>query len=290
MPIPDGVLNIIHGEGASVGDALINHNGVRAISFTGGTATGKTIAQRTASSFKKLSLEMGGKNPAIIFSDCDYNKMLETVVRSSFSNQGQICLSSSRILIQSKIFDQFKSDFVQKTSDLIVGDPEDRKSNLGAISFKKHFEKILSYIELAQKEGGNILCGGKAVNLNGRCKKGWFIEPTIIEGLNNNCKTNQEEIFGPVVSLIPFEDETDAIHMANESDYGLSATIWTEDKERAVRISNQVEAGVIWVNCWLIRDLRTPFGGMKQSGVGREGGSEALRFFTEPKNICTSNA
>ena len=288
--LPDGVLNIIHGQGASVGDALINHNGVKAISFTGGTATGKTIAQRTASSFKKLSLEMGGKNPAIIFSDCDYNKMLETVVRSSFSNQGQICLSSSRILIQSKIFDQFKTDFVQKASDLIVGDPDDRKSNLGAISFKKHFEKILSYIELAKKEGGNILCGGKAVNLNGRCKKGWFIEPTIIEGLDNNCKTNQEEIFGPVVSLIPFQGETDAIQMANESDYGLSATIWTENKERAARVSNQVEAGVIWVNCWLIRDLRTPFGGMKQSGVGREGGSEALRFFTEPKNICTSNA
>ena len=288
--LPAGVLNIIHGQGITAGDALINHKGVQAISFTGGTATGKIIAQKTAASFKKLSLEMGGKNPAIIFTDCNYNKMLETVVQSSFSNQGQICLSSSRILIQTEIFQQFKSDFIRKVNKLIVGDPQDHESNLGAVSSKNHFEKIMNYIELAEKEGGNILLGGKAVKLNGRCKKGWFIEPTIIEGLTNTAKTNQEEIFGPVVTLIPFNDEEDAIQIANESDYGLSATIWTEDKERATRVSNQVEAGVIWVNCWLVRDLRTPFGGMKQSGMGREGGSEALRFFTEQKNVCTSIA
>ena len=231
---------------------------------------------------------MGGKNPAIIFSDCNYNKMLESVVQSSFSNQGQICLSSSRILIQAEFFEQFKQDFIGKVTELIVGDPQDNRSNLGAVSSNNHFEKIMNYIELAEKEGGNILLGGKAVKLNGRCKKGWFIEPTIIEGLNNSAKTNQEEIFGPVVTLIPFNDEEDAIQIANESDYGLSATIWTEDKKRATRVSNQVEAGVIWVNCWLVRDLRTPFGGMKQSGLGREGGSEALKFFTEQKNVCTS--
>jgi len=288
--LPAGVLNIIHGQGITAGDALINHKGVPAISFTGGTATGKIIAQKTAASFKKLSLEMGGKNPAIIFTDCNYNKMLETVVQSSFSNQGQICLSSSRILIQTEIFQRFKKDFIRKVNKLIVGDPQDHESNLGAVSSKNHFEKIMNYIELAEKEGGNILLGGKAVKLNGRCKKGWFIEPTIIEGLTNTAKTNQEEIFGPVVTLIPFNDEEDAIQIANESDYGLSATIWTEDKERATRVSNQVEAGVIWVNCWLVRDLRTPFGGMKQSGMGREGGSEALRFFTEQKNVCTSIA
>ena len=288
--LPAGVLNIIHGQGITAGDALINHKGVKAISFTGGTATGKIIAQKTAASFKKLSLEMGGKNPAIIFTDCNYNKMLETVVQSSFSNQGQICLSSSRILIQTEIFQRFKKDFIGKVNKLIVGDPQDHESNLGAVSSKNHFEKIMNYIELAEKEGGNILLGGKAVKLNGRCKKGWFIEPTIIEGLTNTAKTNQEEIFGPVVTLIPFNDEEDAIQIANESDYGLSATIWTEDKERATRVSNQVEAGVIWVNCWLVRDLRTPFGGMKQSGMGREGGSEALRFFTEQKNVCTSIA
>ena len=286
--LPAGVLNIIHGQGITAGDALINHKGVPAISFTGGTATGKIISQKTAASFKKLSLEMGGKNPAIIFTDCNYNKMLETVVQSSFSNQGQICLSSSRILIQTEIFQRFKKDFIGKVNKLIVGDPQDHESNLGAISSKNHFNKILNYIKLAEKEGGEILFGGKALKLSGRCKKGWFIEPTIIEGLNNNAKTNQEEIFGPVVTLIPFDNEEDAIQIANESDYGLSATIWTEDKERATRVSNQVEAGVIWVNCWLVRDLRTPFGGMKQSGMGREGGSEALRFFTEQKNVCTS--
>ena len=288
--LPAGVLNIIHGQGITAGDALINHKGVQAISFTGGTATGKIIAQKTAASFKKLSLEMGGKNPAIIFTDCNYNKMLETVVQSSFSNQGQICLSSSRILIQTEIFQRFKKDFIGKVNKLIVGDPQDHESNLGAVSSKNHFNKIINYIKLAEKEGGKILFGGKALILSGRCKKGWFIEPTIIEGLNNNAKTNQEEIFGPVVTLIPFENEEDAIQIANESDYGLSATIWTEDKERATRVSNQVEAGVIWVNCWLVRDLRTPFGGMKQSGMGREGGSEALRFFTEQKNVCTSIA
>ena len=288
--LPAGVLNIIHGQGITAGDALINHKEVPAISFTGGTATGKIISQKTAASFKKLSLEMGGKNPAIIFTDCNYNKMLETVVQSSFSNQGQICLSSSRILIQTEIFQRFKKDFIGKVNKLIVGDPQDHESNLGAISSKNHFNKILNYIKLAEKEGGEILFGGKALKLSGRCKKGWFIEPTIIEGLNNNAKTNQEEIFGPVVTLIPFDNEEDAIQIANESDYGLSATIWTEDKERATRVSNQVEAGVIWVNCWLVRDLRTPFGGMKQSGMGREGGSEALRFFTEQKNVCTSIA
>jgi len=288
--LPAGVLNIIHGQGITAGDALINHKGVPAISFTGGTATGKIISQKTAASFKKLSLEMGGKNPAIIFTDCNYNKMLETVVQSSFSNQGQICLSSSRILIQTEIFQRFKKDFIGKVNKLIVGDPQDHESNLGAVSSKNHFNKILNYIKLAEKEGGEILFGGKALKLSGRCKKGWFIEPTIIEGLNNNAKTNQEEIFGPVVTLIPFDNEEDAIQIANESDYGLSATIWTEDKERATRVSNQVEAGVIWVNCWLVRDLRTPFGGMKQSGMGREGGSEALRFFTEQKNVCTSIA
>ena len=288
--LPAGVLNIIHGQGITAGDALINHKGVPAISFTGGTATGKIISQKTAASFKKLSLEMGGKNPAIIFTDCNYNKMLETVVQSSFSNQGQICLSSSRILIQTEIFQRFKSDFIRKVNKLIVGDPQDHESNLGAVSSKNHFNKILNYIKLAEKEGGEILFGGKTLILSGRCKKGWFIEPTIIEGLNNNAKTNQEEIFGPVVTLIPFDNEEDAIQIANESDYGLSATIWTEDKERATRVSNQVEAGVIWVNCWLVRDLRTPFGGMKQSGMGREGGSEALRFFTEQKNVCTSIA
>ena len=285
--LPPGVLNIIHGQGSIAGDALVNHSKIKAISFTGGTTTGKLIAKKTASSFKKLSLEMGGKNPSIIFSDCDFDKMMKTVVRSSFSNQGQICLCSSRILVEESIYKKFKTNFIQRVSDLRMGDPSEIETQFGALSSKGHFDKVIDYIEIAKQEGGKILVGGNAKKLNGRCGNGWFIEPTIIEGLNNSCRTNQEEIFGPLVTLQSFKSEKDAIQLANETEYGLSATIWTEDKEKANRVSALIDAGVIWINCWLVRDLRTPFGGMKQSGLGREGGDEALRFFTEPKNICT---
>ena len=285
--LPPGVLNIIHGQGSIAGDALVNHSKIKAISFTGGTTTGKLIAKKTASSFKKLSLEMGGKNPSIIFSDCDFDKMMKTVVRSSFSNQGQICLCSSRILVEESIYKKFKTNFIQRVSDLRMGDPSEIETQFGALSSKGHFDKVIDYIEIAKQEGGKILVGGNAKKLNGRCGNGWFIEPTIIEGLNNSCRTNQEEIFGPLVTLQSFKSEKDAIQLANETEYGLSATIWTEDNEKANRVSALIDAGVIWVNCWLVRDLRTPFGGMKQSGLGREGGDEALRFFTEPKNICT---
>ena len=285
--LPPGVLNIIHGQGSIAGDALVNHSKIKAISFTGGTTTGKLIAKKTASSFKKLSLEMGGKNPSIIFSDCDFDKMMKTVVRSSFSNQGQICLCSSRILVEESIYEKFKTNFIQRVSDLRMGDPSEIETQFGALSSKGHFDKVIDYIEIAKQEGGKILVGGNAKKLNGRCGNGWFIEPTIIEGLNNSCRTNQEEIFGPLVTLQSFKSEKDAIQLANETEYGLSATIWTEDNEKANRVSALIDAGVIWINCWLVRDLRTPFGGMKQSGLGREGGDEALRFFTEPKNICT---
>lgn len=285
--LPPGVLNIIHGQGSIAGDALVNHSKIKAISFTGGTTTGKLIAKKTASSFKKLSLEMGGKNPSIIFSDCDFDKMMKTIVRSSFSNQGQICLCSSRILVEESIYEKFKTNFIQRVSDLRMGDPSEIETQFGALSSKGHFDKVIDYIEIAKQEGGKILLGGNAKKLNGRCGNGWFIEPTIIEGLNNSCRTNQEEIFGPLVTLQSFKSEKDAIQLANETEYGLSATIWTEDNEKANRVSALIDAGVIWVNCWLVRDLRTPFGGMKQSGLGREGGDEALRFFTEPKNICT---
>ena len=285
--LPSGVLNIIHGQGSIAGDAIISHPKIKAVSFTGGTATGELIAQKTASSFKKLSLEMGGKNPAIIFSDCNYANMLETVIRSSFSNQGQVCLCSSRILIEKSIYDKFKKDFIRYVSELIVGDPINEETQFGAVSSKAHYNKILEYINLGKQEGGEILLGGNAVKINGRCKDGYFIEPTIFEGLNNSCKINQDEIFGPVVTLIPFNKEKDAIQIANNIKYGLSATIWTENMVKAQRVAKRINAGIIWVNCWLVRDLRTPFGGMKKSGLGREGGDEALRFFTEPKNICT---
>jgi len=231
---------------------------------------------------------MGGKNPAVIFADCDYDNMLETMVRSSFSNQGQICLCSSRILVEESIYEKFKIDFVQRVSELKIGDPSKEGTQFGALSSKGHYEKVLSYMEIAKQEGGKVLVGGNQIKINGRCETGWFVEPTIIEGLNNSCRTNQEEIFGPIVTLQSIQSEYEAIQLANETEYGLSATIWTEDKEKANRVSSQIDAGIIWVNCWLVRDLRTPFGGMKQSGMGREGGDEALRFFTEPKNICTT--
>ena len=284
--LPAGVLNIIHGQGMTAGDALISHSGIKAISFTGGTATGKVIASKSAPMFKKLSLEMGGKNPAVVFSDCDYDAMLETVVKSSFSNQGQICLCSSRIMVEENIYNKFRKDFVEKVSALIVGDPIEDSTQIGSITSKPHLDKVMTYIELAQKEGGTILTGGKQVTIKGRCEGGWFVEPTVIDGLINSCRTNQEEIFGPIVTIIPFKDEGEAIDIANDTEYGLSATIWTEDIDKATRVARNIDAGVIWINCWLVRDLRTPFGGMKQSGMGREGGTEILNFFTEPKNIC----
>jgi len=284
--LPAGVLNIIHGQGLTAGDALISHSGIKAISFTGGTATGKVIASKSAPMFKKLSLEMGGKNPAVVFSDCDYDAMLETVVKSSFSNQGQICLCSSRIMVEEDIYNKFRKDFVEKVSALIVGDPIEDSTQIGSITSKPHLDKVMTYIELAQKEGGTILTGGKQVTIKGRCEGGWFVEPTVIDGLINSCRTNQEEIFGPIVTIIPFKDEGEAIDIANDTEYGLSATIWTEDIDKATRVARNIDAGVIWINCWLVRNLRTPFGGMKQSGMGREGGTEILNFFTEPKNIC----
>lgn len=284
--LPAGVLNIVHGLGGKTGSALVSHPDIPALTFTGGTKTGKDIAGIAAPMFKKLSLEMGGKNPNIIFADCNYDKMLETTVRSSFSNQGQICLCGSRILVERQIFDQFKRDFVERTQSLQVGDPLEKNSDLGAIISQQHQNKILSYVELAKQEGGSILSGGKKVELNGRCKNGWFIQPTIVAELAQSCRTNQEEIFGPVVTISPFDSEAEAVAMANSTQYGLAATIWTENLSRAHRVANLTQSGIIWINCWMLRDLRTPFGGMKNSGLGREGGLEALRFFTEPKNIC----
>lgn len=283
---PPGVLNIVHGLGPSVGSAIVDHPKVKAISFTGGTKTGAIIAASAAPKFKKLSLELGGKNPNIIFADCNYEEMLNTTVRSSFANQGQICLCGSRVFVERPIYEQFKKDFVERIKALHQGDPLEEGTQQGAVVSKPHFEKVLSYIELAQQEGGNILTGGKAIQLGGRCEGGWFIEPTVIEGLAFDCRTNQEEIFGPVVTIMPFDTEEEVLEMANSVEYGLASTLWTSNLQRATRISEQLQAGIVWVNCWLLRDLRTPFGGLKNSGVGREGGWEAMRFFTEPKNVC----
>lgn len=284
--LPNGVLNILHGTGSIVGEAIVSHPMVKAISFTGSTKAGERIASIAAPKFKKLSLELGGKNPNIIFADCEWEKMLFNTIRSSFGNQGQICLCGSRILIEESVYEKFKTDFVAWAKKLTVGDPLLPESKQGAIVSKVHYEKILLCIETAKQEGGKILCGGNAVKLEGRCAEGYFIEPTIIEGLNQNCRTNQEEIFGPVVTIQSFSTEEEALQLANATQYGLAASIWTKDISRANRVAAKVESGIIWINCWLLRDLRTPFGGLKNSGVGREGGWEALRFFTEVKNVC----
>jgi aminomuconate-semialdehyde/2-hydroxymuconate-6-semialdehyde dehydrogenase len=283
--LPKGVLNIVHGLGSKIGDVISLHPDIKAISFTGGTSTGKRIASLAAPMFKKLSLELGGKNPSVIFADCNFDKMLKTVLRSAFENQGQICLCGSRILVERPIYEKFKLAFIEKVKALKVGDPNE-EVNLGAIVSKNHFEKILGYIELAKQEGGTILTGGNAVQPNDRCKNGYFIAPTVIEGLPIDCRTNMEEIFGPVVTLMPFDTDEEVIAYANTSEYGLACSIWTENLTKAHQMADAIQCGIIWVNCWLLRDLRTPFGGMKSSGVGREGGWEALRFFTEPKNIC----
>jgi len=283
--LPKGVLNIVHGTGPSAGQAIVEHKNIKAISFTGGTKTGEHIARTAAPMFKKLSLELGGKNPNLIFADCNYEKMLEVTVRSSFANQGQICLCGSRIFVEKPIYEKFKKDFVEKVKQLKIGNPFDAETNIGALVSKPHLEKVESYIKIAENEGGKILFGGNRVTVK-NFENGYYLEPTIIEVFDDQCRINQEEIFGPVVTIMPFETEEEALQMANSVKYGLSSTLWTSDLNRTMRISKEIEAGIVWVNTWLNRDLRTPFGGMKDSGVGREGGFEALRFFTEAKNVC----
>ncbi len=282
---PPGVLNIVHGRGERAGAAIVAHPEVGAISFTGGTATGAAIARTAAPMFKKLSLELGGKNPTIVFADCHYEEMLPQVVRAAFANQGEICLCGSRIFVERPLFERFRKDFVAETAAWRVGDPLLPGTRVGAVVSEAHYEKVLGYIELARKEGGKIVAGGGAEILSGRCRDGWFIAPTVITGLPFDCRTNQEEIFGPVATLIPFDTEAEVTTWANATRYGLAASVWTENLSRAHRLARTITAGVVWINCWMLRDLRTPFGGMKASGVGREGGEEALRFFTEPTSV-----
>lgn len=284
--MPPGVLNIVHGTGSEVGAAIVSHPRITAISFTGGTRTGAEIARVAAPMFKKLSLELGGKNPVLVFADCDLDEALDTTLRSSFTNQGQICLCGSRVLVQRAIYETFRDRLVERVKRLRVGDPRDPSSDLGAVVSHDHMEKVLSYVKLAQQEGGRVLCGGERVILEGALGTGWYVAATVIEGLPVHCRTDQEEIFGPVISIAPFDEEEEALARANNTPYGLAAVVWTRDVQRAHRVARSVQAGIVWVNCWMVRDLRTPFGGVKQSGVGREGGVEALRFFTEAKNVC----
>ncbi|MDX2246216.1 MAG: aldehyde dehydrogenase [Bacteroidia bacterium] len=284
--LPPGVLNIVHGTGPSVGETIVAHPQIPVLSFTGSTAVGRRIAEIAAPMFKKVSLEMGGKNANVIFADADYEPTLSTSVRASFTNQGQICLCGSRIFVEKPLYDRFVRDFVDKVKQLKVGDPLEEDTQIGAIVSRIQYEKDLHYIQLAKEEGGQILCGGEAAGpVNDRCAKGFFLQPTVIAGLSPECRVNQEEIFGPVVTVFPFNDENEALHFANCTPYGLSSTIFTTNLKRAHRFAAAIESGIVWVNDWLVRDLRTPFGGVKQSGIGREGGFEALRFFTEPKNV-----
>jgi aminomuconate-semialdehyde/2-hydroxymuconate-6-semialdehyde dehydrogenase len=284
--MPAGVLNIVHGLGPKVGSSIVSHKDIPVISFTGGTKTGEEISRVAAPMFKKLSLELGGKNPNIIFADCDFEKAVKTTVSSSFSNQGEICLCGSRVFIERPIYEKFKAAFVEQVKALKVGDPLNDDNWIGAIVSKPHMEKILFYIDLAKQEGGKILAGGNQLFLDGVHADGYYIQPTIIENLAYDCRTNQEEIFGPVVTLTPFDTEEEVLKYANSTTYGLAATVWTQHLTRAHRVAGALHNGIVWVNCWLLRDLRTPFGGVKNSGVGREGGFEALKFFTEEKNVC----
>ena len=285
--LPKGVLNILHGDGAQVGNAIVTHPGVSAISFTGGTATGRRIAAAAAPLFKRLSLELGGKNPSLVFADCDFDAAVAGTVQAAFANQGEICLCGSRILVERSIYSRFRDAFVARVGALRVGDPGDAATDLGALVSAAHLDKVMTAIAQARADGGCVLSGGERARVAGaRCRAGWFVAPTVIENLAPDSQANQEEIFGPVATLLPFEDEAEALSIANGTPYGLAASLWSRDNARCHRVAAQLESGVVWVNTWMLRDLRTPLGGVKNSGVGREGGCEAMRFFTEPRNIC----
>ncbi|MDX2114750.1 MAG: aldehyde dehydrogenase [Planctomycetota bacterium] len=286
--LPPGVVNIVHGTGRRAGAPLVVHDRVKAISFTGGTSTGRDIAAAAAPAFKKLSLELGGKNPTIIFADAPLHSVIPQAVRAAFTNQGQVCLCGSRIYVERSIYDAFAPRFTAAVRALRLGDPLDDATQLGALVSAAHRAKVASYVEIARAEGGRLLTPDPAapLDLPDRCRRGFFHPPVVIEGLDNACRTQQEEIFGPVVTLTPFDSESHAIELANQSRYGLAASVWTSDAARAQRLAERLEAGMVWINCWLVRDLRVPFGGVKDSGVGREGGEDALRFFTDSKNVC----
>jgi aminomuconate-semialdehyde/2-hydroxymuconate-6-semialdehyde dehydrogenase len=285
--LPNGVLNVVHGTGPNVGSAITGHPTIGTISFTGGTVTGRKVAETCAPMFKKVSLELGGKNPNIIFADADHDAAIAGSLRSSFANQGQICLCGSRVFVERSAYKDFVERFIDKASQLKQGDPLDDKTDQGAIVSKTQLDKVKFYVDLAQKEGGKVALGGKAPeSINERCRDGYFFPPTVLTDLPVSCRTNREEIFGPVVTITPFDNEEEVIDYANDTEYGLASSVWTQNLSRAHRVAEKIHTGTVWVNCWLVRDLRVPFGGMKQSGVGREGGEEALRFFTEPKNVC----
>lgn len=284
--LPDGVFNVVHGLGAEAGQALVEHPEVKLISFTGGTATGTHVARTAAPMFKKLSLELGGKNATLVFADCDLDKAVEGAARAAFTNQGEICLCGSRILVERSIYAEFEEKLVARVAALKVGDPRSPDTDVGALNSLAHRDKVAGYVALAREEGGRVLCGGGIPSLPTPLDQGAFFEPTVLAGLGVDSRCATEEIFGPVVSLHPFDSEDEAILAANGTRYGLSSSVWTRDLQRAYRVSEALHVGMVWVNTWLKRDLRVPFGGVKDSGVGREGGRWSLEFYSESKNIC----
>eukprot|EP00842_Homolaphlyctis_polyrhiza_P002518 jgi/Hompol1/3267/HPOL_003174-RA len=284
--VPPGVVNMVFGTGPSVGSPLVAHKDIPLISFTGGTATGEIVYRTAASLNKKLSLELGGKNANIIFADADFEDAITTTMRSSFSNQGEICLCGSRIFVQEEIYEKFIAEFVKRTEALVVGDPADPKTNLGALASQQHMEKVLSYIEIAKQEGASILSGGNRVMSHGLAK-GFFVQPTIITGVHaTESRVQREEIFGPVVTVTPFKTDEEAVHYANSTKYGLSASVWTQNLKRAHTVGRKLEVGTVWINCWMVRDLNAPFGGVKMSGLGREGRHHSMDFFCEVSLAC----
>tara|TARA_X000001036_G_scaffold46025_1_gene36832 strand:- start:862 stop:2313 length:1452 start_codon:yes stop_codon:yes gene_type:complete len=290
VELPNGVFNLVHGNGLDAGAPLTSHPDVNLISFTGGTDTGREVAKSASSGFKKLSLELGGKNATIIREDANLDEMMPSIVRASFLNQGQVCLCGSRILVHESIYDSFVKGFLEVVSDMIVGDPSDDQTELGALISADHRDKVMSYIELAEDEGGDILCGGGApVGIPQAFENGYWVSPTVIDGLAPDSRCATEEIFGPVVTLHPFSDDDEAVEIANMTDYGLAGSIWTQDVDAGSLMAEQIDSGMVWVNCWLHRDLRVPFGGVKNSGVGREGGRWSLGFFSEAINICVKH-
>jgi aminomuconate-semialdehyde/2-hydroxymuconate-6-semialdehyde dehydrogenase len=285
--IPPGVVNVVHGQGASAGRALTSHPRVPLISFTGGTKTGADVMAHAGPLFKKVSLELGGKNPNLVFADAELEQAVATSIQSSFANQGEICLCGSRLFVERPIYDEFLDRFLAATRKLRIGDPQEASTDVGALISEPHLRKVEGYVALAKEEGGEILLGGKRpANLPERVRDGYFLEPTVIAGLDCGKRCMQEEIFGPVVTVTPFDSAEEAVAFANSTRYGLSASVWTRDLQRAHRVAAALESGTVWVNTWLLRDLRVPFGGMKESGVGREGGFDSLAFFTEAKNVC----
>ena len=286
--LPAGVVNLIHGDGTGAGAPLIAHSDVDLVSFTGGTSTGEKVAASAAPAFKKLSLELGGKNASIVFADCDMDSTVAGVVRAGFLNQGQVCLCGSRVLVEDSVYVEFRDRFVDAVEAMRIGDPSDESTDLGALISEDHLAKVQGYVELAKQEGGTLLTGGTPCLPSG-FEGGNWMAPTVIEGLSPDSRCSTEEIFGPVVTLHPFGSEDEAVAIANNTRYGLAGSVWTSDLDKGRRVSEAIDTGMVWVNTWLHRDLRVPFGGVKDSGVGREGGKWSLGFFSEAMNVCVKH-